>query len=139
MEECLLMNIFPTGCPHGQGVGGGQPNADSCRQGEGGLKSLKMCGHPLWMAPYLQLTLRQLIQSNLESQFFVRSQLGPTTQSGFSSCARLHLVTKFTHLSKDCNPQLVLNSHRSEIRPPKHLDYRCMPLHPTLTGSKVRL
>ena len=32
---------------------GGQPNADSSRQGEGeeGQKSLKMCGHPLWMAP----------------------------------------------------------------------------------------
>ena len=30
-NECLLKNIFPTGCPHGQG-GGDQPNADSCRQ-----------------------------------------------------------------------------------------------------------
>ena len=30
---------------------GAQPNTDSCRQGEGGQKSLKMCGHPLWMAP----------------------------------------------------------------------------------------
>ena len=33
-DECLLMNIFPTRCPHEQG-GGGQPNADSCRQEEG--------------------------------------------------------------------------------------------------------
>ena len=35
-SECLLMNIFPAGCPHGQGGEGGQPNADSCRQGEEG-------------------------------------------------------------------------------------------------------
>ena len=51
----LLMNIFPTGCPHGQAGEGGQPNADSCREGwggRGGQKSLKMCRHPLWMAPY---------------------------------------------------------------------------------------
>ena len=122
---------------------GGEGGSAKCRLlqtgGGGDQKSLKMCRYPLWMAPYLQLTLRQLIQSNLESQFFVRSQLGPTTQSGFSSCAGLHLVTKFTHLSKDCYPQLVLNSHRSKIRLSKHLDCRCMPLHPTLAGSKVIL
>ena len=57
-NECLLMNIFLTGCPQGQG-GGGQTNADSCRQGEGGgrggQKSLKMCRHPLWMAPNLTI------------------------------------------------------------------------------------
>ena len=31
----------------------GQPNSDSCRKGEweGGQKSLKMCGHPSWIAP----------------------------------------------------------------------------------------
>ena len=42
MEECLLMNIFPNGCPHEQGGRGegGQPNADSCRQGEGGGSKL---------------------------------------------------------------------------------------------------
>ena len=42
-NECLLMNIFPTGCPHEQGgEGGGQPNADSCRQEEGrGSKTTK--------------------------------------------------------------------------------------------------
>ena len=33
-NECLLMNIFPTGCPHGQGGRGVQPNVGSCRQGE---------------------------------------------------------------------------------------------------------
>ena len=33
--------------------GGGQLNVDRCGQGcrRGGQKSLKMCGHPLWMAP----------------------------------------------------------------------------------------
>ena len=35
-NECLLMNILPSGCPHGQEWEGGQPNADSCKQGEGG-------------------------------------------------------------------------------------------------------
>ena len=39
-NECLLMNIFLTGCPQGQG-GGGQTNADSCRQGEGGGRGVK--------------------------------------------------------------------------------------------------
>ena len=34
-NEYLLMNIFPTGSPHDRGGEGGQPNADSCRQGEG--------------------------------------------------------------------------------------------------------
>ena len=54
--ECLLMNIFPTGCLHRQGWGeGGQPNGDSCRGGEGGQKSLKMCRHLLWMAPRLKM------------------------------------------------------------------------------------
>ena len=42
-SECLLMNIFPTGCPHGQVGGGGSAK---CRQGEGGQKLLKKCGHP---------------------------------------------------------------------------------------------
>ena len=40
-NECLLMNIFPTGCPHEQRGEGGQPNADSCRQGEEGSKITK--------------------------------------------------------------------------------------------------
>ena len=53
-NECLLMNIFPTGCPHGQGRRG----SAKCRQlqtgeGDGGQKSLKMYRHPLWMAPTL--------------------------------------------------------------------------------------
>ena len=41
MEECLLMNIFPTGCPHGQGREGGGGSA-KCRQlqtGGGGIKN----------------------------------------------------------------------------------------------------
>ena len=56
----MFTNIFLTGCPQGQG-GEGQTNADSCRQGEGGRggarrqKSLKMCQHPLWMAPDLTI------------------------------------------------------------------------------------
>ena len=41
MEECLLMNIFPAGCPHGQRGEGVQSNGDSCRQGEGGSKITK--------------------------------------------------------------------------------------------------
>ena len=53
---------------------------------------------------YPQLNLRQLIQPDLESRFIVRSQLGPSIQSGFSPSARLQVVTKSTHLSKDCYP-----------------------------------
>ena len=78
----------------------------------------------------LQLTLRQLIQPDLESRFVVSSQLGPSIQSGSSPSAGLQMVTQSTHLSKDCYPQLVSNPHHSEIRPPKQLNYRRMPLHP---------
>ena len=45
-NEYLLMNIFPTGCPHGQGGGGG--GSAKCRQlqtggggGGGGFKITK--------------------------------------------------------------------------------------------------
>ena len=58
---------------------------------------------------YLFPTLEQLSQSDLESQFFVRSQLGSSIQSGSSPCAGLQLVTQSAHLLKDCYPQLVLN------------------------------
>ena len=83
---------------------------------------------------YLQLTLRQLIQPDLESWFIVRSQLGPIVQSGSFPSAGLQVVTQSTHLSKDCYPQLVSNPHRSEIRPPKQL--QCMPLHPAYLKTK---
>ena len=75
---------------------------------------------------YPQLTIRQLIQPDLESRFIDRSQLGPSIQSGSSPGARLQVVTQSTDLSKDCYLPLVSNPHRSEIRPPKQLDYRCM-------------
>ena len=60
-DECLLMNIFPTGCPHGQREGGESAKCRQLQIGGGGAggggggcqKSLKMCGHPLWMAPYV--------------------------------------------------------------------------------------
>ena len=40
MEECLLMNIFPAGCPHGQGGGGGERNVDRTGCGVvGGIKN----------------------------------------------------------------------------------------------------
>ena len=39
------------------------------------------------------------------------------------------MVTQSTHLLKDCYPQPVLNTHHSEIRPLKELDYWCMPVH----------
>ena len=77
-------------------------------------------------------TLRQLIQPELESRFIVRSQLGPSIQSGSSPSAGLQVVTQSTQLSRDCYPQLVLNPHHSEIRLPMQLDYRCMPLHAAL-------
>ena len=77
---------------------------------------------------YLLLTLRQLIQPDLGSRFIARSQLGPSIQSGSSPNAGLQVVTQSTHLSKDCYLQLVSNLYRSEIRSPKQLDYRCMPV-----------
>ena len=50
--------------------------------------------------------------------------------------AILQVVTHPTHVSKDCYPQLVSNPHRSEIWPPKWLDYRCMPPHLALYDIK---
>ena len=41
MEECLLMNTFPTWCWQGWGREGGQSNTDSCRQEEGGSEIIK--------------------------------------------------------------------------------------------------
>ena len=79
---------------------------------------------------YPYLILRQLIQLDLEPWFIVRSQLGPSIQSGSYPCPGIQKVTRSTHLSKDCYPQLVLNPHPSEIRPLQQLDYRWMPLHP---------
>ena len=58
---------------------------------------------------YPYLTLRQLIQPELESRFIVRPQLGPNVQSGSSPSAVLQVVTQSTHLSKDCYPQLASN------------------------------
>ena len=81
---------------------------------------------------YPQLTLRQLIQPDLESRFIVRSQLDPSIQSGFSPSVGLQVVTQSTNLSIDCYPQQVSNSYRSKIRLPKQPDYKCMPLHPAL-------
>ena len=83
----------------------------------------------------LWLTLQQLIQPDLESQFIVRSQLGASIQSGSSPIAELQVVTKSTHLMKDCYAQLVSKPHHSKIRPPKQLGYRCMPLPPCIKGS----
>ena len=77
-----------------------------------------------------QHTLRQLIQPDLESRSLVRSQLGPSIQSGSSPSAGLQVVTQSTHLSSHCYPQQVSNPHYSGIGPPKQLDYRCMSLHP---------
>ena len=70
-----------------------------------------------------QLTIWQLIQPDLESRFVIRSQFGPSIQSGSSPSAGLQVVTQSTHLLKDCYPQLVSNPHRSEIRLPEQLDY----------------
>ena len=71
-----------------------------------------------------QLTLWQLIQPELESRFVVRSQFGPSIQPGSCPSVGLQVFTQSTHLSKYCYPKLVSNPHRSEIRPPKQLDYK---------------
>ena len=72
---------------------------------------------------YLQLILRQPIQTDLETQFVVKSQLRPSIQSVSSPCVGLQVVAQFTFLLKDCYPQLVLNQRCSEILPPKKVDF----------------
>lgn len=64
---------------------------------------------------YPQLTLRYLIQPDLESPFVVGYQLAPSMQSDPSPCAELQVVKQSTHLSKDCYLPLVLNPHRFKI------------------------
>ena len=53
--NCLhvaMFQIMPALCPLGLGEGGGQPNVDRPRQGEGGSQKFpNLCGHPLWMTP----------------------------------------------------------------------------------------
>ena len=73
-----------------------------------------------------QLSLRQLIQPNLESRFVVMFHLVPNLKSGSSPCAGLQVVTQPTHLLKNCYPQMRENPHRSEILPAKQLDNCCM-------------
>ena len=77
--------------------------------------------------------------ASLKSWFIVRSQLSRSIQSGSSSSAGLQVVTQSIHLSKDCYPQLVSNPHRSEIQPPKQLDYSCLPLHPAKNLSNITI
>ena len=55
-----------------------------------------------------------------------------------SPCARLQVLTKSTHLSKDCYLKLVLNPHSSEIRSSKQLDSRCIPTRLFFHGTILR-
>ena len=77
-----------------------------------------------------------IFHNDLESPFIVRSRFivsflvsGPNIQSGTSPSAGLQVATQSSHLSNGCYPQLLSNPHRSEIRPLKQLDHRCIPLH----------
>ena len=76
---------------------------------------------------YLTVANLARLEISVHCQVSFRSSI----QSGSSPSAGLQVVTQSTHLSRDCYPLLVSNLHHSEIRPPKQLDYRCMPLHPT--------
>ena len=77
---------------------------------------------------YTQLIFRSLIQPDFKSRFIVRSQFGPSIQSGSSLSDGLQVVAPSSHLLKDCYPRLVSHQHCSEIRPLNQLDYRCTPL-----------
>ena len=49
--------------------GGGSANTDSCRQGEGGQKSIKMCGHPLgW--PLLFRNMGPIYSKTVKNELF---------------------------------------------------------------------
>ena len=108
-------------------------------QGVGSLCLL--CFFLFWFSGYFimsqifwQLSFITQLDPNLvglESWFGFRSQLGPSIYPSSSSSAQLQVITKYTHLLKDCYPQLVSNPCFSEILPPKQLDCRYMPLHST--------
>ena len=79
MEECLLMNIFPTGCPHGQGGRGGGRRGVSQMQtaadgegGGGGSKISKNVRTPIMDGPFLQRysfdEITSLIATRLKSK-----------------------------------------------------------------------
>ena len=77
-NECLLMNIFLTGCPHGQGEGGREVSQmqTAVGRGRGGSqKSLKMCGHPLWMAPSDNSSLDIISFLNVPPEAFLSKNL----------------------------------------------------------------
>ena len=76
--------------------------------------------------------------ARLGISFIVRPQSGPSIQTGSSLSAGLQVVTQPTHLWKNRYPKLVSNPHRSKIRPPTQLDYRCMPpLHPVTLNTSI--
>ena len=68
----------------------------------------------------------------MQSRFIVKSHYVPV----FSQAPLLALDYRWPHnpptYRKRLLTQLVLNPHCLGIQSPKHLDYRCMPLHPAL-------
>ena len=60
-NECLLINIFPTECPYGQGERGVSQMQTAADRGRWGQKSLKMCGNPSWIAPMQSEYMKQRI------------------------------------------------------------------------------
>ena len=100
------------------------------------------------------MSLRQLklFDALYKSDFFIRSlpygsQFSPTYNLGllldliqvpvFDEVALLVWWYTSTHPLKYLNFLLLMNPHRSEILPRKHLDYKCKPLHPALSVIKV--
>ena len=65
---------------------GGQPNTGSCRQEDGGSKSLKMCKHPLWMAPKLDRMIalnnaQLLVEAKFTKKMFWGPNVGQSDQN----------------------------------------------------------
>ena len=91
------------------------------------MQFIVACLEPLFIVGffYPQFILWQLIQSNVKYRLVVRSQLGPSIQSGSCSCARLQVSH---NPSTYYYPELVINPYQFKILTRKQQYYRCIPL-----------
>ena len=93
------------------------------------LKVMFYHGLPLFFCGYFIqsiLSVAYLSVANLVPlgiSVYCQVSLGPSIQSGSSPCSELQAVTQSTDQLKDCYPQLIPNSHITDVLFSKQLDY----------------
>ena len=94
----MFIDTFPTGCPHGlgRGEGGVSQMQTAAARGRGGQKSLKMCGHPLRMAPTVQTSTKAIVYTLVPPIRFFHGKLSAVFQEFggfFNEFVRLEICT----------------------------------------------